>query len=653
MNWVTCSCMAIVFAMVSTFSNAVAAPSLETYGRLPNLEMVAISPDGSRLAFVHTSGEKRTLLVMGIKDRKSMGRFGLADLKVRDLAWADTGHLLVTTSVTAVPWEFRYTKEWLQLLVCDTTTWKAQVIPASSWSGGPRLLNAILGNVMVRTVSGQTAVFFVGVGTSGGRAYPVLLRRELDSGRERVIAEGDEETHNWLVNLRGEIAVELKYVEKRQRWGLSIRKEGHLEEVASGQEAIDLPDLVGMGRTNDQAIIQIAEGGRTSWKLLSLTDGSIAPEPDVMARLSIPLEDHVTHQMAGGAYIDDSTQFAFFDGARQAQWEAIASAFHGDLVSFVSASDDFRKVVVRVDGPNHGYGYELVDLDTGQALPIGDIYEGITRPFETRRITYSARDGLKIPAYLTLPGPFDSDSKGVAQVPLPLIVLVHGGPKARDTAEFDWLAQALADQGYAVLQANFRGSALDSDFVRAGFGEFGRKMQSDLVDGVRHLVSLGLVDPARVCIAGASYGGYAALAGVALDTSTYRCAVSIAGVSDLRAFLRHIHELSGRQETSSERFWDRYIGVSGPKDPLLDQLSPLGHAAAVNVPVLLIHGHDDTVVPYDQSASMYQALRGLGKDAELVELEHEDHWLSRGATRLKMLLATVKFLRAHNPPEPK
>jgi dipeptidyl aminopeptidase/acylaminoacyl peptidase len=269
------------------------------------------------------------------------------------------------------------------------------------------------------------------------------------------------------------------------------------------------------------------------------------------------------------------------------------------------------------------------------------VYDGIEERHETQPLRYTAADGLAIPGYLTLP-------TGKPPTQLPLVVLVHGGPAARVTADFEWWPQALASQGYAVLQANFRGSALGTKFVVAGFGEWGRKMQTDLSDGVRHLAKEGIVDPARVCIVGASYGGYAALAGVTLDPGVYRCAVSVAGVGDVGRMLEWEKRNSSER---AQRFWDRFMGVDGPEDPVVQTISPAENAAAANVPVLLIHGKDDTVVPYEQSEAMLRALRRADKNAELVTLKREDHWLSRGETRVQMLQASVAFLHLHNPPD--
>jgi dipeptidyl aminopeptidase/acylaminoacyl peptidase len=172
-------------------------------------------------------------------------------------------------------------------------------------------------------------------------------------------------------------------------------------------------------------------------------------------------------------------------------------------------------------------------------------------------------------------------------------------------------------------------------------------MQTDLSDGVRYLVKEGMVDPARVCIVGGSYGGYAALAGVTLDPGIYRCAVSVAGISDLKRMLSSVSPYAA----SSRRYWERFMGAKGSSDPLLEQLSPVKHVDAITAPVMLIHGRDDTVVEFEQSTIMYDAMKRAGKEVEFVQLKKEDHWLSRSETRLQMLQSSIAFLRAHNPPD--
>jgi dipeptidyl aminopeptidase/acylaminoacyl peptidase len=252
-----------------------------------------------------------------------------------------------------------------------------------------------------------------------------------------------------------------------------------------------------------------------------------------------------------------------------------------------------------------------------------------------------ARDGLPLTGYLTTP-------RGSQTKDLPLVVFVHGGPAARDAPGFDWWAQAMASRGYAVLQVNYRGSdGFGWGFMTAGFGEWGRKMQTDLSDGVRYLAGQGIIDPKRVCIVGGSYGGYAALAGAAIDKGVYRCAASYGGVSDLRRHMVYSRVQGGARAL---RYWSRFIGAKDLGDPILAQYSPLSQAAGIDIPVLLVHGRDDTVVRPEQSQAMADALRKAGKPVELVMLKGEDHWLTSGESRLAMLQAMVAFLEKNNPP---
>jgi dipeptidyl aminopeptidase/acylaminoacyl peptidase len=175
-------------------------------------------------------------------------------------------------------------------------------------------------------------------------------------------------------------------------------------------------------------------------------------------------------------------------------------------------------------------------------------------------------------------------------------------------------------------------------------------MQTDLSDGVAELARQGVVDAKRVAIAGASYGGYAALAGVAFQKDVYRCAVSVAGPADMYRQLDYLKEKNnwdGRNPAS--RYWRNYLQVKSDNDKHLGEISPALHAEGITVPVMLIHGKDDTVVPFDQSQKMERALKALNRPVELVTLKGEDHNLSKSETRLEMLTRSVTFLETCNP----
>lgn len=634
---------ALLTLVMSSAARLSQAAPLEVYGRLPNIENVALSPDGSRIAMVRTTENHRFIAVISLTDDKLMGKLlNIGDAKLRSLTWADNDHLMLVASSTSLPpvGLVGRTSEWCMLSVLDVITQKRSRYPNVNRSpDGETIMDVLYDtDVMVRHLDGHTVLFIEGIYVTQ-ETLPALFRVDLSDGSQRMVRAGSDQTEGWLVDEAGEVAAEENYDQKEQHWRMLEHRDGHWREIASGHEAIDVPSLLGFGPEPGTLLVQTHEDGEPVWRQLSLKDGTFGPPMAERDSLEEPIEDRLTHRMIGGVHVDDTAHYVFFDRTVESRWKSILDAYSGEQVDFVSASADFKRVVVQVNGAIHGYEYELIDLSTHRGEVMGEVYEGLGTPLEVKRINYAAADGLEIPAYLTLP-------RGKPVKNLPLIVFPHGGPHARDTAQFDWWAQAMAAQGYLVLQPNYRGSNLTIRHYSAGFGQFGRKMQTDLSDGVSYLVKEGLADPARVCIVGASYGGYAALAGVTLDPSVYRCAVSVAGISDLKRMLQ-----VDWHADQSRRFWDRYMGVSGATDPLLQQISPIKHVDAVNVPVLLIHGRDDTVVPFAQSTEMYDALKHAKKEVEMVALKNEDHWLSRGETRLQMLKASVAFLRAHNPPD--
>lgn len=636
---------AIALALAPRSALPDTAVPLEVYGRLPHLENLALSPDGAQVAFVKTVGDERIIMVFALGAMAPGRGLKVGDQKLRSVRWADDHRLLITTSTTTVPWGFvGDANEWFQLQVFDVRTGKIFQVPVpDAFSSNEEILNVIADDPAVRRIDGHTVLLVRGYTVHSG-LIPVLIRVDLENQRTRVLKSEHEGSMGWVVDATGEPAVEETWNEKQRRWTIFLRREGKMQRLAGEEQAIEFPRVVGWGPSEDSVMLVVMDNDRPVWKLMSRTDGSISPPLTALDDIEQRIEQPLTDRLIGGIRTHDSVEYVFFDPEIQNYWNSVLRVFPDEYVQLESATPDYRKVIVKVEGAKHGYGFVLVDLEAHKAIGLGPVYEGLTQPLPTRRLTYAAADGLQIPAYLTLPR--DRPAKK-----LPLIVLPHGGPEAHDTAEFDWWAQALAEQGYAVLRPNFRGSDLGWKFMSAGFGEWGKKMQTDLSDGVRYLAKEGIVDPARVCIVGGSYGGYAALAGVTLDPGVYRCAVSVAGIADLRRMLEWENERRGTKDNLAQRYWDRYMGLTGPKDPAADAISPIKHVNAVTVPVLLIHGKDDTVVDFEQSRVMYEALREKNKDVQLVVLKHEDHWLSRSATRLQMLESSVAFLRAHNPPD--
>jgi dipeptidyl aminopeptidase/acylaminoacyl peptidase len=615
---------------------------LAAYGNLPTLENLALSPDGTKLAYIRTVGEQRNLYVHLLGQATPLGSAGTGNTKVRYLDWMDNGNLMIGISDTVSAPFFSFgTQELYELVTYDVNHDKLSHISLKVAS--EKTSNFVWGRPQVREVNGNTSVIVSGVWYDDGRGLPALFRYDVGSGGVKLFARSDHPVGyslQWLVDASGEVAGDILYFEERQEWDLKLRRDGRMQVVASGKASIDTPTIVGFNPTGDAIWVQFVEDGQTVWKSVSASAGTLGPPLDPDHVFVDTINDRRTGRIIGGITQDE--RCVFFDNELQAHWNAVQREFPNEQVRLLSNSDDFERILVEVFGPKDGYVYALFDWYTHRTAILGKAYEGLQSVAVVKPISYPAADGVIIPAFLTLPTDREATN-------LPLIVLPHGGPQVADSNRFDWWAQALANEGYAVLRPNYRGSALSPKFVALGYGEWGRKMQSDLSDGVRRLAQQGTINPNRVCIVGASYGGYAALAGMTLDPGVYRCAVSVAGISDLKRFMgqRYGYYVEG---TQASRYWDRFLGVSTSDASALKAISPIEHVKAVTGPVLLIHGRDDTVVPYEQSEIMASALKHAGKSVALVALNNEDHWLSRGATRLQMLQATVEFLRANNPP---
>ncbi len=634
-----------VFLGLCIAAGAARAAPLEAYGQLPTLDNLALSPDGTKLAYATDVNGKRTVLMSSLTEGKILAGVSTGDQKLRDLTWADNDHLLISLSVTRRAEGLMGPRREYMMTQSFSVTDKRSMPLLENVENA---MNVVFDVPKRRIIDGHTVLFLEGIafGETSGSGFLSLFTVDLDAHHTELKEHGDAGSMGWLIDANGTVYARTRYDEKKQRWSLELHRGRDWQEVFSTIAPVDTPSVLGLTPDGNSVLFQTSDNGEAVTHQLRLADGAVETPLKLDGNADSVLYDPVSKRINGTVRVGVTTSYTFFDPSDQKAWDSLARAFPGENIDLVSWSDDRRHVVVRVDGANDGAMYFFVDLTTHKAMPLGSVYRPI-QPEDVaavKVIEYKAADGTRIPAYLTLPNGKDPKN-------LPLIVLAHGGPAVRDTPEFDWWSQALASRGYAVLQPEFRGSdGFGWKHLSAGFGEWGRKMQTDLSDGVRFLAAAGLIDPKRVCIAGASYGGYAALAGATLDKGVYRCAVAVSGVSDPRDFLRWQARREHASDSLSLRYWTRFMGAADADDPKLAEISPQGHAAEADAPILLIHGRDDTVVPIAQSEDMETALEHAGKPVTLVKLDGEDHWLSRSETRLQMLQAMVAFLEQNNPP---
>jgi len=262
------------------------------------------------------------------------------------------------------------------------------------------------------------------------------------------------------------------------------------------------------------------------------------------------------------------------------------------------------------------------------------------RPMEI--VNYPSKDGLIIPAYLTR----SANAKGMK----PAIVLIHGGPWVRDEWAWNEEVQLLADRGYVVFQPQFRGSSgFGLKFLEAGYQQWGKTMQDDITAGVEYLIKEGIADSKRICISGASYGGYAALWGLVKTPDLYQCGISFAGVSDIANMLEDSSDTS-RDKIAREIYRNR-VGDLAANKKLFDEVSPVKHADRIKVPLLLMHGEDDQRVPIVHSKKMMSALDADHKIYEWLSFEEEGHGLTYVKNSYLYYQTVFKFLDKYNPPD--
>lgn len=337
------------------------------------------------------------------------------------------------------------------------------------------------------------------------------------------------------------------------------------------------------------------------------------------------------------SYTVDKREYHFLDEDYAALRARIDEVLPGRINRFVSNTPDERILVVLSDSATHPGEYYLFDTRDGRLIKIGDRYSGLSEDDMSpmTRVTYEARDSLAIPSYLTVPKTFTGQPNGR---PGPAVILPHGGPRTRDILGFNLWAQFLANRGYVVLQPNFRGSrGYGERYEELGHGTWGRAMQDDLTDGAQWLIDQGLADPNRICIAGASYGGYAAVLGLIRAPEMFQCAASLNGVTDIRRMLR----ADGDYDTRSSEF--RRVAGKLTK-PELDLISPIDRADEVNAPVLLVHGAEDRNVSIRHSRQMAEKLTRLGKPNRFVVIPGEGHSFRREDSLLTWLSALEEFL---------
>ncbi|MGS2722466.1 alpha/beta hydrolase family protein [Porticoccus sp. GXU_MW_L64] len=612
--------------------------AIEAYGLLPKYRSLSISPNGERYAFIRREGVKDYMVVADAQTAKPQAAVDVSHFKARDVAFISDDYVLIYGSITSRANAVGAPLEITGVLAYNLASGKIKTL----LRGTRNLYPIQIGLGLIVGFDAKKEQVFMPAHDEDLRYN--LYRVSLKTGRGQVYAKGSKSTRNWFLDHQGQVLAREEYSEKNREYRILSKLSGEWKSVYSKTDTAPLvgPQAVS---ADGKKLISLGQNQHKELFSISLEDGSLTgPLTDVAGVDIEAVHTDINRSFLGVEYSGFVTRYDFEDKKHLALFERLNSTFPNGDVRYVSATDDWKKIIIKVSGGGHAGNFFLFDTESVKLSKLLSEYPAVVGVGEQKAIRYKARDGLDITAVVTYP------TDETKRKNLPLIALPHGGPAAYDRFGFDWLAQYLASKGYLVLQPNFRGSTgFGLDFREAGNGEWGRKMQDDVSDGVQTLVQSGQADPQRVCIMGGSYGGYSALAGGAFSADLYRCVVAINGVTDIPTMLGDARLRLGTSHWVID-YWNRLTGGEQKGHDWLKDISPSHFADRFQAPVLLIHGKDDSVVPFGQSQRMLKRLKKAKKPVELVTLKGEDHWLSTSATRLKTLQAIDRFLQQHNPP---
>lgn len=631
---------AATFALSCSTAWADEPPALELFAQMPHMDQVTLSPDGQRIAFLSSYEGRRILVVRELASGEDQ-LANVSEIRPGALMWANDRTLLVSASEANNYQYVRGVVDFSAVLAFDVEDGLSfrQLLRGSRRTG----LNFQLGRILgISAADG----FVLIPAFDDGRNYDLLAVNPSRRG-SRVEAGGSTITRDWIVDSAGQAVARVDYSNARDTQRIMVRDGNGWTPILEEEDA-ERPVYSAWGLTADGSLAIRSTHRRTDRAstsglyAVSLETGEITATlfRDDRYDIGAVLTDPYTNLVVGIAYSDVFDEHVWFDeelAARQAQLEA---GFGGTPVRIENWSRDRSRYMISTESEDRPRVYYLYDVASSNVDAIGSAYGtlalGGLRP--RLHIEYPARDGTRIPGYMTTP-----DGEG----PFPTVILPHGGPGSRDTGGFDYFAHFLASRGYAVLQPQFRGSdGYGQEWEEAGFGQWGTGlMQHDVSDGALALIQAGIADPDRICIVGASYGGYAALAGASFTPDLYRCAAAIAPVTDLAGMIRYDRDRYGAQHFSVA-YWDEAMnGVDEERRiARLRAASPVFHADQIQIPVLLIHGRDDSVVPISQSRDMRDALRRNSADVEFIDMDEGDHWLTSVEMRTRVLTELERFL---------
>jgi dipeptidyl aminopeptidase/acylaminoacyl peptidase len=579
---------------------------VSSFARSPAMNYANLSPTGEWLSYVEESNGTQTVVLKHLRNgdtRRTLATKAARE-RVRWCGWDSAAALLCGT---VVPRQAAHRVfEETRLYVVDPT------------SGAHRELNRKLRDPLRdRLVHLSPALAFrvLVEHDEGGSGYPALAELDLQSGQLSTLVKPRAPITRWLADAQHATFVGVGYERGKMSVWISNARDPEPRLLA----AYDSSDSNALGplalnSTGERLYALAANDGRIALYEVSLKDPGSKRllHRDTLYDVVGPLVPEPLGESAEGVrYVRSGATTHYFNDAAAEVQSFLDSQLTERINTRLNRTLDGRLELIQSSSDVDPPTLYLLDAAARKLMQLGHQFPELenVQLASTRATKYRARDGQVIPAFLTVAEDLD--------LPLPAIVLPHGGPETRDALKFDPLVQFLASRGYAVLQMNFRGSTgYGMAFAAAGAAQWGGVIHNDITDGARWLIEQEIADPERICIIGSSFGGFAALLGAVRESQWYSCAASFGGISDLLALARATERLQYAD------VWRERLGVD---DRALWNNSPLARAELVDMPVLLMHGTLDAVVPVRHSRRMARALAKRERHSTFIERRDCDH----------------------------
>jgi dipeptidyl aminopeptidase/acylaminoacyl peptidase len=605
----------------------------ETFFGNPEYAGAQISPDGKYISFIKPLNGTMNVWVKGVDEPFSAARPMTNDpaRPVRQYFWSRDGKYIMFVQDKGGDENFNV----YAVNPADKPA-AGSPVPAARNITDAKGIRAIIFGLP----KSDPDTIYVGM-NDRDKAWHDLYRVKISTGERTLMMENKDRLGGYVFDNQDKLRLATRSPQNGDTEILSVDANGQTSKIYSC-DIFESCGPVGFTKDNKRAYIQTNKGSADLIELdtLDLDTGKAEKvESDPLSRVdvdNVQFSD-ITHDIIATTYDDDKVRIVWHDKAYQRDYDFIKSRLGDRDVSFVSSTADETKFVIATSSDVDPGTVWLYDRKTKGLSTLYQIREKLDRKALSpmTAIRYKSSDGLEIPAYLTIP-------KGTSGKNLPLLVIPHGGPWARDSWGYNPWAQFWANRGYAVLQPNFRASTgYGKKFLNAGNNEWGQKMQDDITWGVKYLIAQGIADPKKVGIMGGSYGGYATLAGVTYTPDLYTAAVAYCAPSNLQTLLESIPPY---WEAGKVIFYKR---MADPKTPAgLDQIkrqSPLFAVDKIKTPLMIVQGANDPRVNKREADQMVVALRDRNYPVEYILAPDEGHGFARPVNNMAMFAASEKF----------